>query len=105
MNGFICIFSLKTIRIFMPGMITRNRGHIVSIGSLMSFEPSGRGICYSATKFAIRGLMEGLADLIKVDKLNLNVTTVFPGLVNTRKEFIEQFKACDGYTKKYLVQI
>lgn len=80
----------------MPEMEANGRGHIVSIASLLSFESAARGICYAATKFAVRGLMDGLDELIKYDQLNLKVTTVFPPLVNTLKEFIEKFVSCNG---------
>lgn len=78
-------------------MIARKSGHIVALASVMSFESTARAICYSTTKFGIRGLMEGLYDLFRIDNLNINVTTVHPALVNTRKEFIDQFIAHDGY--------
>lgn len=77
-------------------MIARGCGHIVALSSSMAYESSGRGICYSATKFGIRGLMDGLYDLFRIDNINLNVTTVVPALVNTRKEFIDKFIAHDG---------
>lgn len=41
--------------------------------------------------------MDGLYDLFRMDNLNINVTTVFPALVNTRKEFIDQFVANNGW--------
>lgn len=77
-------------------MISRGRGHIVGISSVMGCEATCRAICYSSTKFGIRGLMDGLYDLVRLDNLNINVTTVFPPLVNTRKEFIEHFNAHGG---------
>lgn len=80
----------------MPDMVAEGRGHIVSVASLLSFESTARSICYAATKFGIRGLMDGLDELIRSDQLNLNVTTVFPPLVTTRKEFIDKLIACDG---------
>lgn len=80
----------------MPEMIANGRGHIVAIASLLSLESCARGICYAATKFGVRGLMDGLDELIKWDQLNLNVTTVFPPLVCTRKEFIDKFVSCNG---------
>lgn len=85
------------MRVFLPGMIYRGRGHIVAICSIMAYEATGRAISYSSTKFGIRGLMEGLYDLIRIDNLKLNVTTVIPSLVNTRKEFVDRFVAYDGY--------
>lgn len=75
----------------MPGMISRGRGHIVGIASIMGIESTCRAIAYCATKFGIRGLMDGLTDLCRVDNLKINVTTVSPPLVNTRKEFIDHF--------------
>ncbi|XP_031626039.1 17-beta-hydroxysteroid dehydrogenase 13-like [Contarinia nasturtii] len=85
-----------TIRVFVPSMIERNSGHIVSIDSIMGQESTCRAITYSSTKFGIRGLMDGLYDLIRLDNLNLNVTTIFPTLTNTRKEFIESFISHGG---------
>lgn len=88
--------KLQTIRVFMPDMVANGRGHILSIASLLALESSARAICYSATKFGIRGLMDGLDELIRFDDMNLKVTTVFPSLVATRKEFIDKFIACNG---------
>lgn len=77
-------------------MISRRRGHIVGIASIMGLESTCRAISYSLSKFGVRGLMDGLYDLIQMDNLNINVTTVFPPLVNTRKEFIDHFIAHGG---------
>lgn len=77
-------------------MIARGSGHIVAMASIMAFESTGRAISYSTSKFGIRGLMDGLYDLFRMDNLNINVTTVYPALVNTRKEFIDQFVANNG---------
>lgn len=80
----------------MPDMVTNGYGHIVSNASLLAFESITRGLCYAATTFGTRGLMDGLDELIKFDQLNLNVTTVFPPLINTQKEFIEKFMSSNG---------
>lgn len=77
-------------------MIARKRGHIVGISSVMGYESTCRAIAYSSAKFGIRGLMDGLYDLARMDNLNINVTTVFPPLVNTRKEFIDLLVANGG---------
>lgn len=77
-------------------MISRGRGHIVGIASIMAYESTCRAICYSSSKFGIRGLMDGLYDLARLDNLNINVTTVIPPLVNTRREFIQHFIAHGG---------
>ncbi|XP_055322844.1 17-beta-hydroxysteroid dehydrogenase 13-like [Sitodiplosis mosellana] len=85
-----------TIRVFLPGMIARQRGHIVSIASILAQETTCRAIAYSSTKFGVRGLMDGLYDLVRLDNHKINVTTVFPPLTNTRKDFIETFIAHGG---------
>lgn len=77
-------------------MISRRRGHIVGISSITGYESSGHSICDSATKFGVRGLMDGLYDLSRLNNLNVYVTTVFLPLVNTRKNYIDQFKQADG---------
>lgn len=81
-------------------MISRRRGHIVGISSVSGYESNGHSICDSSTKFGIRGLMDGLYDLSRLDNLNINVTTVFPPLVNTRKSFIDQFTQAGRYEYK-----
>lgn len=77
-------------------MIKRKRGHIVSIASILAQETTARAITYCSTKFGIRGLMDGLYDLVRLDNLKLNVTTVFPSLTNTRKDFVETFTKYGG---------
>lgn len=78
-------------------MVKKGEGHIVAIASTFALEASGREISYSATKFGIRGLMEGLHELSQLDKLKINVTTVFPPLVNTRKECMDYFSVVNEY--------
>lgn len=84
-------------------MISRRRGHIVGISSTMGYQSNGHSICDSSTKFGIRGLMDGLYELSRLDNLNINVTTVFPLLVNTRKSFIDQFIQSGGYETKVII--
>lgn len=74
----------------MNDMIKKGEGHIVAVASTFALEASGREITY-------RGLMEGLHELSQLDKLNINVTTVFPPLVNTRKEYMDYFSIVNEY--------
>lgn len=64
----------------MPSMIQDGNGHIVSIASFSAYESIARCICYAASAYGIRGLMEGLSELVHIDRLNVNVTTVYPPL-------------------------
>lgn len=83
--------QIWAIRVFLHEMIANKRGHIVSIDSLMGLDSDGRDVCYSAAKFGVRGLMNALIDLIRVDQLPINVTTIYPPLVHTKKQWFEQY--------------
>lgn len=93
---FFFDFMRQTIRVFLPGMISRNSGHIVGISSILGLEPTCRAIAYCSTKFGIRAIMDGLYDMFRLDNLNICATTVFPPLMNTRKEFVDHFISNGG---------
>lgn len=80
-----------TIREFKAGMVQRRRGHIIGVSSVLGYLPSGRTICYSATKFGVRGLMASLNEEIRLDGLEkeIHTTCVFPGGIRTRKQFVD----------------
>lgn len=77
-------------------MIARKSGHIVGVSSILGYESDCRAICYSSTEFGVRGLMDGLYDLSRLDKLNIKVTTVFTPLVNTHSNYTDPFSQFDG---------
>lgn len=65
----------------LPGMLARNRGHIINIGSISSHIVYSGGTVYCATKHAIRAISEGIK--MDVHGSAIRVTEVDPGLVNT----------------------
>ena len=72
---------LYVTRTLLPGMVARNQGHIVNIGSIAGHQTYPRGNVYCATKAAVRALTEGLKqDLLGT---SIRVSTVDPGLVET----------------------
>jgi NADP-dependent 3-hydroxy acid dehydrogenase YdfG len=76
---------LYVTRAFLPGMVERNSGHVVNIGSTAGRWAYPGGNVYSATKFGVRALTEGLnLDLVGT---RVRVSSVDPGLVET--EFSE----------------
>ena len=72
---------LYVTRIVLPGMVKRNKGHIINIGSIAGHEAYPGGNVYSSTKFAVNGLTKSF----RIDLLgkNIKVSSVDPGLVET----------------------
>ncbi|XP_058834781.1 17-beta-hydroxysteroid dehydrogenase 13-like isoform X2 [Topomyia yanbarensis] len=84
-----------TIRIFLDGMILRQRGHIVAIASVASYVALGRMACYSASKFGVHGLMESFNDELRNEGLRDKIftTTAYPFFMNTRNDLISRLAA------------
>jgi NADP-dependent 3-hydroxy acid dehydrogenase YdfG len=65
------------------------KGHVVHISSMSGHRvPGGSGV-YSATKFAVRSLTEGLRQELRQAGLNIRVSSISPGFVET--EFAAQY--------------
>merc|ERR1711893_15889 len=60
-------------------------GHIVHVssGAAYSIPPGYDATFYSATKWAVRGLTEGLRSELRALKSNIRVSSVSPGFVKT----------------------
>lgn len=72
---------LYCTRKIMPGMIARNRGHILNMGSVAGHYAYQNGTVYCMSKAAIKSMTEAL----KQDLLGtpVRVTSIDPGLVET----------------------
>ncbi len=72
---------LYLTRYIVPKMVSRNRGHVVNIGSIAGHYTYPGGNVYCATKAAVKAISEGL----KQDLLGtpIRVTSVDPGMVET----------------------
>ena len=68
-------------RSFVPHMIERGSGQIVNVSSGAGFLATPFMLAYSATKFAVFGLSEGLR--MELRPHGIGVTTVCPGFINT----------------------
>ncbi len=72
---------LYVSRAVIPGMVKRNSGHIVNIGSIAGHEVYPGGNVYCATKFAVNALSKGLR--LDLNGTPIRVSEVAPGLVET----------------------
>ena len=93
---------LYVTRAVLPGMLERNRGHIINIGSIAGEEIYADGVVYCATKAAL----DNHARAVQEDAIpGLRITSLAPGVIDTdmqadirasseeRFPAIEQFKA------------
>lgn len=72
---------LTMTRLIVPGMVARNRGHVINIGSVAGDAAYSGGNVYCATKAAVKAITDGLR--IDVAHTAVRVTNVKPGLVET----------------------
>ena len=69
---------IRTVHALLPGMVERDHGHVVTIGSIAGDYPYPGGNVYGATKAFVRQLVMNLkADLVG---RNVRVTDIEPGL-------------------------
>jgi 3-hydroxy acid dehydrogenase / malonic semialdehyde reductase len=76
---------LNVTRAILPHMVARRRGHVVNLGSTAGHTTYPMGNVYSATKFGVRALTEGMN--LDVAGTPIRVSSVDPGFVET--EFSE----------------
>ena len=88
---------LYGIAAVLPTMQRQQSGHIINTASVVGFKVlAPGGTVYSATKFAVRAITEGLR--IEVKQNNIRTTIISPGVVAT--ELPET--SSDEATRKYL---
>ncbi|VXD16619.1 SDR family NAD(P)-dependent oxidoreductase [Marinoscillum sp. 108] len=65
----------------IPGMVSRQKGHIINIGSVAGIEVYPKGNVYNASKYAVDAISKGMRqDLITE---GIKVSEIKPGLVQT----------------------
>lgn len=73
--------TVNVIRSVMPYLRKQKNGHIINISSVAGYAGYAGSSSYTASKFAVIGLSESLAQ--EVDPFNIKVTVVAPGVFRT----------------------
>lgn len=68
-------------RAVVPGMVARDRGHVINIGSVSGHDVYPGGAVYCATKFAVHAITTGLR--IDLKGTRVRCSTVDPGMVES----------------------
>jgi len=71
----------NSIDAVLPGMLARNRGHIVAMSSLASYRGLPKMSGYCAAKAGVNGLLEGMR--IELRPKGIHVSIVCPGWIRT----------------------
>ncbi|KAJ1849574.1 hypothetical protein LPJ73_003704 [Coemansia sp. RSA 2703] len=73
------------LRQFLPAMIATNRGHIVSIGSIVSFAGTPQASTYCASKGGVKLLHESMRREVasRYNAKNIQFSIAYPGVINT----------------------
>mgnify|MGYP001764538205 CR=1 FL=1 len=75
--GRVVLYGIAAV---LPGMRANKGGHIINLSSVAGLRVSaGVGTVYSATKFAVKAISEGLR--AEVGREGIRVTTLYPGAV------------------------
>lgn len=72
---------LTMTHLIVPGMVKRNHGHVINMGSLAGEAAYAGGNVYCATKAAVKAISDGLR--IDLSDTCVRVTNIKPGLVET----------------------
>jgi serine 3-dehydrogenase len=72
---------LNVTREILPGMVERDSGHVINVGSIAGYMAYPKGNVYNATKFAVRGLTEAMS--IDLFGTAVRVSSVDPGAADT----------------------
>lgn len=68
-------------RLFLPGLIKKNSGGILNVGSLAGFQPGPYATVYYATKAFVLSFTEGLREELK--DTNIKISCLAPGPTST----------------------
>lgn len=80
----------------LPGMVERNAGHIINLGSIAGKEAYPNGNVYCGSKFAVDAITKGMR--MDLNAHGIKVTAIHPGLVETEFSLV-RFKGDEQRAK------
>ena len=80
--------------LFLPGMLSRQRGGVLNVASTAAFQPGPRMAVYYATKAFVVSFGEAIAE--EVNGTGVTVTTVCPGPTRTNFGRVANFRGSDS---------
>ena len=80
----------------LPGMVERNAGHIINLGSIAGKEAYPNGNVYCGRKFAVDAITKGMR--MDLNAHGIKVTAIHPGLVETEFSLV-RFKGDEQRAK------
>ena len=92
---------LTMTRLVVPGMVKRDRGHIINIGSVAGDAAYANGNVYCATKAAVKTITDGLR--LDVANTAIRVTNLKPGLVETNFSNTQVYNTDEALSLCFLV--
>lgn len=75
--------TVHMVRALLPDMLARGSGHIVNTSSMAGFYGPFGYSAYTASKYAVRGFSDVLRLELKLKRLKLRVSVVFPPDMDT----------------------
>ena len=82
--------AVRLARAFLPGMLERNQGSVITLASEAGVKPLPHMIHYSVTKTALIGLSRGLAELTKGTAVTVNAINAGPTWTAGVEAYIEK---------------
>ncbi|MFC1643298.1 SDR family NAD(P)-dependent oxidoreductase, partial [Myxococcota bacterium] len=82
--------AAATLTAALPGMLRRNRGHLVAVASLSAFRGLPKDAAYGGSKAFLRSFMQSLE--VDLRSSNVRTTCVYPGFVGTEMTAPNQFR-------------
>lgn len=84
---FRALFSLQTTKAFLPAMLEKDHGHIVTIASLAGHVGIAKLVDYCSSKFAAVGFDEALRLELEILGSNVQTTCVCPFFIQATGMF------------------